>query len=59
LICGTKNNAASSRLIDGLAVLPSAQSVGMAGSLCEEVPEAKALFDKASTILGYDLLDKV
>lgn len=35
-----------------------AQTVGMAGALCEEVPAAKELFDKASAILGYDLLDK-
>ena len=35
-----------------------AQAVGMAGALCEEVPAAKDLFDKASAILGYDLLDK-
>eukprot|EP01031_Cornospumella_fuschlensis_P047501 gene47501-58190_t len=35
-----------------------AQTVGMASSLCNEVPAAKALFDKASTILGYDLLSK-
>ena len=34
-----------------------AQSVGMAGELCEECPAAKALFDEASEILGYDLLD--
>lgn len=33
-----------------------AQSVGMAGALCEASPAAKALFEKASTILGYDLL---
>ncbi|KAI8474451.1 MAG: hypothetical protein J3K34DRAFT_465711 [Monoraphidium minutum] len=33
-----------------------AQSVGMAKELVEECPAAKALFDKASAILGYDLL---
>ncbi|KAG1678897.1 hypothetical protein FOA52_003565 [Chlamydomonas sp. UWO 241] len=33
-----------------------AQTVGMAKELCEGVPAAKALFDKASEILGYDLL---
>lgn len=35
-----------------------AQTVGMAGALCSENPAAKALFDTASSILGYDLLDK-
>ena len=35
-----------------------AQTVGMAGALCAENPAAKALFDSASSILGYDLLDK-
>jgi [acyl-carrier-protein] S-malonyltransferase len=30
----------------------------MAANLCNEVPQAKVLFDKASAILGYDLLDK-
>jgi [acyl-carrier-protein] S-malonyltransferase len=34
-----------------------AQSVGMAKELCEECPAAKKLFDDASAILGYDLLD--
>merc|ERR1712176_424355 len=34
-----------------------AQSVGMCAAVCEEVPAAKDLFDKASEILGYDLLD--
>jgi [acyl-carrier-protein] S-malonyltransferase len=33
-----------------------AQSVGMASQLCADLPAAKALFDKASAILGYDLL---
>lgn len=33
-----------------------AQSVGMAAETAAEVPAAKALFDKASEILGYDLL---
>ena len=36
-----------------------AQTVGMAGPLCAELPAAKALFDTASDILGYDLLAKV
>ena len=35
-----------------------AQSVGMAVETCESVPAAKALFDEASEILGYDLLAK-
>jgi [acyl-carrier-protein] S-malonyltransferase len=35
-----------------------AQTVGMAANICNEVPAAKALFDKASSILGYDLLSK-
>lgn len=33
-----------------------AQFVGMCGDLCKEVPAAKALFDEASEVLGYDLL---
>lgn len=31
--------------------------MGMAKELCEECPAAKAMFDKASEVLGYDLLD--
>ena len=34
-----------------------AQYVGMCKDVTEEVPAAKELFDKASEILGYDLLD--
>jgi [acyl-carrier-protein] S-malonyltransferase len=33
-----------------------AQSVGMAGPLCDALPAAKALFARAAEILGYDLL---
>jgi [acyl-carrier-protein] S-malonyltransferase len=33
-----------------------AQTVGMARQLCADIPSCKALFDKASEILGYDLL---
>jgi [acyl-carrier-protein] S-malonyltransferase len=35
-----------------------AQTVGMGAALCEEVPEAKELYEKASAILGYNLLEK-
>jgi len=35
-----------------------AQFVGMCGDLCKEVPKAKELFDTASAILGYDLLER-
>lgn len=35
-----------------------AQFVGMCADVCEEVPAAKALFDQASEILGYDLLER-
>jgi len=34
-----------------------AQSVGMCGEVVSEVPAAKALFEEASEILGYDLLE--
>jgi len=34
-----------------------AQFVGMCGDVCKDVPAAKALFDEASEILGYDLLE--
>jgi [acyl-carrier-protein] S-malonyltransferase len=34
-----------------------AQTVGMCQSLCQELPAAKALFDQANEILGYDLAD--
>src|SRR6186713_1378942 len=33
-----------------------AQYVGMAGELFRTLPAAKALFDRASEILGYDLI---
>ncbi len=33
-----------------------AQTVGMAGDLCAKLPAAKELFDRASAVLGYDLL---
>lgn len=33
-----------------------AQTVGMAGALAQSLPAAKALFDRAQAILGYDLL---
>eukprot|EP00980_Cylindrotheca_fusiformis_P012603 scaffold3084_cov144-Cylindrotheca_fusiformis.AAC.51 len=34
-----------------------AQFVGMCDEVCKNVPAAKALFDEASEILGYDLLE--
>ncbi len=34
-----------------------AQKVGMAREICQELPAAKALFDRAADILGYDLAD--
>lgn len=33
------------------------QYVGMAKELCEKYPEAKAVFDKANEVLGYDISD--
>jgi [acyl-carrier-protein] S-malonyltransferase len=33
-----------------------AQTVGMASALCQSLPAARALFDRAAAILGYDLL---
>jgi [acyl-carrier-protein] S-malonyltransferase len=32
-----------------------AQSIGMGAAVCGEVPAARALFDRASAVLGYDL----
>jgi [acyl-carrier-protein] S-malonyltransferase len=34
-----------------------AQTVGMAGGLCEKLPAARKLFDDAKSILGFDLLN--
>jgi [acyl-carrier-protein] S-malonyltransferase len=33
-----------------------AQTVGMAAALCQSLPAANALFERASAVLGYDLL---
>jgi [acyl-carrier-protein] S-malonyltransferase len=33
-----------------------AQSVGMGAAVCAQVPAARALFDRAANVLGYDLL---
>jgi [acyl-carrier-protein] S-malonyltransferase len=33
-----------------------AQTVGMAKSVCEEIPSARELFERAAKVLGYDLL---
>jgi [acyl-carrier-protein] S-malonyltransferase len=33
-----------------------AQTVGMAGELCQRLPAARGLFEQASAVLGYDLL---
>jgi len=35
-----------------------AQFIGMCGDLVNDVPAAKALFDEASEVLGYDLLER-
>ncbi|KAG5192095.1 malonyl-CoA:ACP transacylase [Tribonema minus] len=35
-----------------------AQYVGMAASICDEVPAAKKMFETAKEILGYDLLER-
>jgi [acyl-carrier-protein] S-malonyltransferase len=35
-----------------------AQAVGMSAALYNDIPAAKALFDKASEMLGYSLIDK-
>ena len=34
-----------------------AQSIGMAADLCDEWPEARAVFDRGSEILGFDVLE--
>ena len=34
-----------------------AQTVGMGRDLCESLPAAKELFDRAADVLGYDLMD--
>ena len=34
-----------------------AQTVGMAKELCDQLPAAKQLFDRATEVLGYDLAD--
>lgn len=34
-----------------------AQTVGMAGGLSQSLPAARALFDRAAEVLGYDLLE--
>lgn len=34
-----------------------AQTVGMAAGVCERLPAARALFDEAAGVLGYDLLE--
>lgn len=43
----------------GYFVLQLAQIVGMGKTVSAEVPAAKELYDRASSILGYDLYEKV
>jgi len=49
----------SNRMPQTAFVFPGqgAQYVGMAQQLCETLPAARSLFEQASNILGYDLLD--
>ena len=46
------NDAKSAFLFPG----QGAQAVGMGAGVCAQLPAARALFDRASAVLGYDLL---
>ena len=47
----------SSRMVDVALIFPGqgSQSVGMGKDLCDNFPQAKEVFDKANSILKFDL----
>ena len=55
LVERTRSMSADSAKVAFLFPGQGAQTVGMGAAVCAKVPAARALFDRASAVLGYDL----